>query len=313
MVGIHDLVGSHELLSADEAQRAAMEYISRGWAVTAGPGLDALGVCACRGGKRCRNPGKHAYKGWGNEERRTLTAEQAERYWSPKNSLWQNRPVDQVFIVPYLSGLIVADVDSMEAWDALPGAKPETLHQSSGSGRGGHYLYNFDWDISEGLPPTVAGKLGGGAGEIKFRGIITAAPSVHTSGGRYRWENWGTEIADAPEWIVTPPAKYGGVERDWDSIVNAGPEDEWTNLMFVADVSALDSFGDVRSSRPLVMFAIAASMAKWIAAGRINEEFVVDKLLQAGALNGSIDRYGEVELTRQIKNGIRTGMMEKRN
>lgn len=312
MVSVGDLLDpAHQTLGAEAAQRAAMEYIRRGWAVTAGPGLDADGVCACRARKKCRNPGKHAYKGWGNEERRTLSEGQAERYWSPTNGIWQEKPVDQVFIVPYLSGLIVADVDNMESWSHISD-RPETLSQKSGSGRGGHYLYKFDWDTSDPIPPLVAGKLPHGAGEVKFRGIIAAAPSVHKSGGRYEWENWGTEIADAPEWLTQPPVNASVMTTDWDTLMASDTSDRWVTMMFAADLGGLDSVGNARSSRPLVMFAAAAAMAKWITLGMITEDEVVDRLLAACEKNAAMDTYGSTELTRQIKNGIRAGMVEKR-
>lgn len=307
----------HDMLDAEEAQRAALKYLEMGWAVTAGPGLHVDGTCACKAGKRCRNPGKHAYAGWGNEERRTLTPNLAERYWSPSNAAWESKPVDQVFIVPYLSGLIVADVDRQEIWDVLEAedgkSTPETLFSHSGSGRGGHYLYKFDWDTTEKNPPIVAGKLPRGGGEIKFRGIIAAPPCPHKSGGRYMWGNWGTQIEEAPSWMTEEPTNRLDAIHDWDTIVDADKSDRWIKMMFTADVSGLSGFGSVKTSRPLAMFAIAASMAKWIAAGWITEDQVVDKLLDAAVSNGSMDDYGSVELTRQIKNGIRTGMMEKRS
>lgn len=310
------LGGEHELLDAEDAVHAAREYLRRGWAVTAGPGLDGAGVCACKLREKCRNPGKHAYAGWGNEERRTLSADQAERYWSPDNARWKDTVVDQVYIVPYLSGLIVADVDKQDVWDGLASEgfeTPETLFVRSGSGRGGHYLYRFEWDVSEKMPPQVAGKLPGGAGEVKFRGIIVAPPCPHKSGGRYTWVNWGTEIADAPEWMTRKPVKHGESSFDWGTIMGADKSNEWINLMFISDVSDLDSFARVRTSRPVALFAIAAGMAKWIAADYITEEEVIERLLASAGYNGALDEYGEVELTRQIKNGIQAGMMEKRD
>lgn len=305
-----------EVLSAEEASHAAQEYIQQGWAVWAGPGLGVDGICACRAKGRCRNPGKHAHKGWGNGERKSLSAEQAERYWSEKNKLWLEKPVDQVFILPYLSGLIVADVDNMDKWMELdPDQRPETLWQKSGSGRGGHFLYRFEWDTSEVTPPRVRGKLLNGAGEVKFRGIIAAAPSVHTDGGRYGWVNWGTEVAPAPKWMIEEPVKRDKLDADWDTIVGADlsdPSNFWMQQLFFSDYGAIQDFAEVKTSRPTVMVAIAASMAKWIASGVISREKVVDELLQASEYNGAMEDYGAVELTRQINNGIDLGMLESR-
>lgn len=311
--------GAHEMLSAEEAQRAALEYISRGWAVTAGPGLDALGICSCGQKGRCRNPGKHAYAGWGNDSRRTLTAEEAEKYWSPDNAHWNDRPIDQVFIVPYLSGLCVADVDNMDKWLALDSEmRPETVFQRSGSGRGGHFLYRLDWDRSEAEPPRLPGKLPGGAGEIKFRGVIVAAPSVHPSGGRYRWdpETWGLDIPEVPQSLITRHEREAVSHTTWDSIMDADrstlPAGNWINILWIEANDGFRAAAEATTARPVVLFAVAASMAVWITAGWITEDEVVDRLLDAAATNGALSDYGEDELKRQIRNGIDAGKSEKR-
>lgn len=317
MVELGDLEGfpdEQQVLTAESAQRAALMYISRGWAVTAGPGIDSAGHCACSLREKCRNTGKHAYKGWGNDTRRTLTADQAERYWSPTNGRWKETPVDQVFIVAYLSGLVVADVDNEVVWAALdPSDRPETLTQQSGSGRGGHRLYNYEWDTTQKVPPLMPGKLKRGAGEVKFRGIIAAAPSVHPSGGRYTWLNWGAPIVDAPPSLITRDERVGEVTYDWDTIVNADLTDYWINLMYLGELSSIEKVGRAVTSRPLVIFAVAASMAKWIAAGKIDEDEVVSRMLEAADKNGSIDTYGTADIERQIRNGVRAGMIEKRS
>ena len=303
----------HEVLSVEEACRAAREYISRGWGVTTGPGLDSAGVCSCGAGKRCRNPGKHAHSGWGNETRRVMTDDQAVRFFSKDNARWKDRPVDQVFIVPYLSGLVVADVDNEAAWMALDEEdRPETLTQASGSGRGGHRLYSYDWDINDAVTPSLPGRLSGGAGEVKFRGIIAAAPSMHPTGGRYRWTNWGTPIAPAPKSLIERDVSLDRTPYDWAKIDEADKADAWTQMLFRADRVGLYSAADAKSARPLVLFAVAASMGVWIANGWISEDEVLTELLLAAGKNGALDVYGEVELTRQIKNGIQAGIRERR-
>lgn len=309
-----ETVEAHELLTPAEAQYAALTYISRGWAVWAGPGLDADGVCACVARKRCRNPGKHARSGWGNDTRKSLTYEQAERWWSPDNARWNTEIVDQVFIVPYLSGLVVADVDDMDLWLSLDEKdRPETLWQKSGSGRGGHYLYKFEWDMEQKQPPTLPGRLLKKAGEVKFRGIICGAPSVHRGGGRYLWQNWGAEIAPAPDSLLVRDKTSSPSSADWDKIVESRPGKEfWSDMLFINDRGSLTSAGRAMTARPTVIFAVAASMAKWIEATFITEEEVIERLLAAAEENGAMETYGSEELIRQIKNGIETGKREQR-
>jgi hypothetical protein len=304
-VNAAELLGpQHEVLSPGEAQYAALTYIDRGWAVTAGPGLDSGGNCSCHLKAKCTNAGKHAHAGWGNEKRRTLSYDEARIYWSPGNELWQTQPVDQVFIVPYLSGLVVADVDNETAWLGLAESeRPETLTQMSGSRRGPHLIYKFEWDL-DGDPPALRNGLKNNAGEIKFRGIIGAAPDVHKSGGRYEWVNWGHEVAPAPEWMTA--------KRDtssWDQAID--PEllsGFWGDVMFQADKGDLVRVGRSKTRRPLVIFAAAAKMAKWVMCGRITEDEVVDLLLEAGHANKAVADYGEHDIERQIRNGIKAGM-----
>jgi hypothetical protein len=312
---VGDILGpgaEHPLLGVEEAHRAASEYLRQGWAVTAGPGLNSAGECTCGQRGACMNPGKHAYGGWGNDKRKTMNQSQVDAYWTPGNARWREKPVDQVFIVPYLSGLIVADVDKMDVWMAMEEKyRPETLFQKSGSGRGGHFIYSFDWDMTKKTPPRVAGKLPGNAGEIKFRGIIAAAPDVHPSGGRYRWENWGRLVEPAPSWMLQAPEYSGGSGATSDTLEGADLSSTWIAALFGEDRGNMDSVGRAKYSRPLVMFAVAASMAKWIDVGFITEDAVIERLLSMSEKNGALDKYGAVELTRQIKNGIRAGRVEK--
>jgi hypothetical protein len=298
----------HEVLTVEDAHRAATKYLEMGWAVTAGPGVDVAGVCACHLGAKCRNAGKHAHKGWNNEQRKTLNQSQIDKWWSDKNPLWDSRPVDQVFIVPYLSGLVVMDVDRMDEWEALDAElRPETLWVSSGSGRGGHYLYRFTWDTDEAHPPTLPGKIRGGSGEIKFRGIIAAPPSVHRNGGRYRWQNWGTEIADCPEGLLVSFAseRYGTVDNS--KIAPPDGKNGWLEVMYKHQLGEIRALADVTTSRPVSLFPIAASCSAWIDAGWITEEEIIGRLMKSCEANGLVRDYGESDILRQIKNGLEAG------
>lgn len=306
MIKLDDILGEpRPVLRPEEAQYAALTYLDLGWAVTAGPGLDEAGNCSCYKGLACgKNAGKHAHGKWGNDKRWTLSRADAERYWSPKNDLWETQPVDQVFIVPYLSGLVVADVDNMDAWLRLPESdRPATLFQRSGSGRGGHFLYRFEWDTSKKEPPQLKARLQNGAGEIKFRGIIAAAPDPHESGGRYAWENWGTKIEDAPAWLLERRST-----DPWDGIV----DDEmlkgfWGDALFKLDMHEIERLGELRhgAGRPVVLFAVAARMMRWVRAGRLTEQDIVDRLMQAARENGAARDYGAEDIERQIRNGLR--------
>lgn len=299
-----------ELLSVEAAHRAASMYLSLGWAVTAGPGVDATGVCACHLGTRCRNAGKHAHKGWNNDKRITLTQSQVDRWWSVDNPMWKSQPVDQVFIVPYLSGLVVMDVDRMDAWEALSEElRPKTLWASSGSGRGGHFFYKFEWDTDEMIPPTIPGKIKGGAGEVKFRGIIAAPPSVHRNGGRYTWQNWGVEVEELPEaHLLSDTLRADGRSAvDRTLVAPRGGGNNWLELDFYRQMGEIRDLANVRTSRPVSLFPIAASSAVWIDSGWVSEEEIIDRLMKSCEENGLLQDYGESDILRQIKNGLDAG------
>lgn len=77
------------------------------------------------------------------------------------------------------------------------GPLPETLTQTSGSG-GKHYLFTSPIGIF------IKNRAGfyPGLDTRAFGGYIVAAPSIHPDGTEYTWDNWGTEIAPAPEWLI---------------------------------------------------------------------------------------------------------------
>lgn len=315
-----DAGGLRAVLRPSEARAWAEVYLASGWAVTAGPGLNESGVCSCRQGSACRTPGKHAHPGWGEGKngkpgRKVMSLDSVQSYWADDNALWSTRAVDQLFVVPYLSSLVVADVDNMDAWHKVVEERqvPETLWQKSGSGRGGHFLFHFDWGLREGAAlPRIPGKLPGGAGEIKWRGIIAAAPSVHNSGGRYEWVNWGTPVAHAPAWMVEK--SVGGSTADvlfnrgdFPSSFAEARGNIFLQGMFTQDVGSVRGLGRVLTGRPVALYPAVLRMAKWIDAGWIGEDEVVGLVLQACDENGLLADSGEDEIMRQINNALDAG------
>ena len=78
------------------------------------------------------------------------------------------------------------------------GGLPETLTATTGSG-GAHVWYA--------APKVTVGKLGAGIDVKTERGYLVAAPSVHASGGVYRWTS-EAPIVEAPRWLqnlLAPP------------------------------------------------------------------------------------------------------------
>ncbi len=168
----------------------ALEYRARGWAPLALHSPTENG-CTC-GKPDCRNPGKHPRLGhWP----RFKPSEATIQKW------WTGWPTANVGILAGLSGLLVIDVDerhggSLSLLEELTGALPTTPIAQSGRGNGGHVFFKA---------PTVPvgnsrGQLPSGFDIRGKRGLLVAAPSVHATGGRYRWlvSPDETEVAAAP-------------------------------------------------------------------------------------------------------------------
>lgn len=99
--------------------------------------------------------------------------------------------------------LCVIDVDDEAQVEGL-GQLPPTLTARTGSGRGFHYVYRLE-------PWMSATRIGDRTGivpkvDIRCLGQIVVAPSVHPSGGRYRW-------IDVREPAMLPAALYERIVR----------------------------------------------------------------------------------------------------
>jgi hypothetical protein len=77
------------------------------------------------------------------------------------------------------AGLCAIDIDPRNGSTKTPGDFPATLTARTGGG-GWHLIYKAPEGVA--LP----GKLEAGV-DIKWRGYIIVAPSMHPSGGRYEW------------------------------------------------------------------------------------------------------------------------------
>jgi hypothetical protein len=112
-------------------------------------------------------------------------------------SWWQRWPQANIGINCRKSGLLVIDVDprnggddSMyeleEEWDELP------MGPSATTGGGGMHFFFKHPDCD------VVGKLAPGV-DLKSRGYILAAPSIHPSGQPYEWDSHPDDWEELPE------------------------------------------------------------------------------------------------------------------
>lgn len=135
------------------------------------------GICACPRGADCISPGKHpAIDGWqtsGSTDMMVL------RDWFAADR-------HNIGVVCGSSNIVVVDVDprngGRETFDALVGDHgplPETVTADSGGG-GTHYLFRRPHGDLE-------SKLGKGVDLLRDSRQFLVEPSVHPSGGMYRW------------------------------------------------------------------------------------------------------------------------------
>jgi hypothetical protein len=122
---------------------------------------------------------------------------------------WKKWPLANVCVVTgSISGVFVVEADTMKghgvdgianlkALEQTHSALPKTLTALSPSGSTHYY---FKW------PPGITircsnGKIAKGVDIKADFGMVVAPPSKRPD-GQYNWLNWGTPIADAPQWLI---------------------------------------------------------------------------------------------------------------
>lgn len=121
---------------------------------------------------------------------------------------WGQRPDANIGVRLGAAGLVAVDIDPRNDGDLsnLPQPVPDTLTADTGGG-GLHLIYKIPAGRS-----VRPGKLAQGVDVKRGNAYIVIAPSVHPSGGAYRWRIWEPltgeipEIADAPAWLLQPLA-----------------------------------------------------------------------------------------------------------
>ncbi|MFJ8081995.1 bifunctional DNA primase/polymerase [Streptomyces sp. NPDC096205] len=111
---------------------------------------------------------------------------------------WREEPDANIGAPCKLNGWAVIDIDprnggreSLQRLEKRVGVLPGTTTQLTG-GDGLHILYRSpDFDLPGLLGPGI---------DFKHNGYILLAPSVHSSGSRYRWAGDGTYMAPEVDW-----------------------------------------------------------------------------------------------------------------
>lgn len=205
----------------NELIEAALAYARRGWRVMPlhhNSMENGVAICSCPRRQECTSRAKHPlFNGW----RKVATTDEAQlRAW------WRWKPLANVGIL--MGGVtctLAMDIDGDEGRASLAtlegehGALPATLTQSTGRAGGGeHRLFVIDQLFSDWIRNRQ--KVAPG---IDFRtegGFIVGAPSLHSSGSRYRWHDPAQAIAMLPEWLF----KFAISHRERQKTFSPGDE-----------------------------------------------------------------------------------------
>lgn len=190
---------------------AALQYAGIGWRVLPLYGIvdyDDRWGCECRKGIGCPSPGKHPRIGeWTKQA--SAEARQVEQWW-------KDYPLSNVGIATGQdSGIVVLDIDpksggkeSMDAIVATHGKLEKGLIVQTGSG-GWHYYFQHPGGYHGNLQGSGTAPSPLGAG-LDFRGdggLVVAPPSIHASGGSYRWLS-RESLPALPGWLEAKLAEH---------------------------------------------------------------------------------------------------------
>jgi Bifunctional DNA primase/polymerase, N-terminal len=288
--------------------RAALTYAAMGWQVV--PlnypiiGEDGTVSCSCQRGTDCASPGKHPWVKW--RDAGGSTDPGLISWW------YRKHPLSNVGILtgPSRSGLFVIDIDPDHGGEGTITAVQtahgplDTLTAITGSG-GRHLLFRYpDEGAKQG-----AGDLGPGVDTRSDGGLIVAAPSLHASGRRYRWHNWGVAPADLPAWVADalkpkpppPPPKFPPR--------NTGRGSRYAEVALERSLNDLRGLADAIGIRNQSLNKTAWALGRLVGAGLISADRVGHELLTA-ALDIGLHQ-SEAEAT--IASGLRSGATQPKD
>lgn len=187
-------------------QDYALNYVKQGFAVIPLHYPTDYG-CSC-GKKECTSPAKHPFHKFAPNGAHSATRNEQSLYdWYgsiPSLNVGLSCGVD--------SDLIVLDVDiahgGRESLNALRQkygsdfTKTRTVITGSG---GGHFYFRANGKVIK----NSAGRLGAGLDVRGEGGYVVAPPSVHISGGAYRFHDENAPLLEAPDWLMPESLTIG--------------------------------------------------------------------------------------------------------
>lgn len=196
-------------MQQEDIYKQAVEYVTMGWYVFPLHSVDENLHCTC-GNPTCGDAGKHPRVARGLKEASRDLAKVEE--WFGKDA----PPANIGVVTGEISGITVLDIDvgegkfGAESWaEAIKDhGEPDTLMSETGSG-GMHVIFAYNSALK-----TASNVLGKGVDCRNDGGYIVAAPSLHRSGGQYKWLNWGTKLATLPAHLSRRKETRGRPKRD---------------------------------------------------------------------------------------------------
>jgi hypothetical protein len=277
--------------------RAALQYVSRRWAVFPCH-TPSFEDCSC-GRRGCMSAGKHPRTRNGVHDATTDRATVAGwwRRWPRANiAVATGRP----------SGAVVVDIDSRhggrEVWRTLTASRPPIEVPVVATGTGWHL-----WFAHPHRPiPNSAGRLGAGIDIRGDGGYVIAPPSLHPSGRRYRWQRPpGAQLPVLPLWLeeaCRPPI----VEHGEPVPLRAGL-DAWARAALRGETDQVSHA--IEGTRNVTLNRAAFRLGQLTAGGILDEACVADVLL-AAALGAGLEHH---EATATIRSGLSAGHAHPRH
>jgi predicted P-loop ATPase len=248
--------------------------------------VEALGcrLLPCGAGTK-----KARLKDWPNKA--STDPAQIEKWFGGRS---QSNPA---VVAGFESGFFILDVDpkhggaeTLAAWVEKHGPLPETLTLKTPSG--GRHLY-FRWPNGGGI-----GNRGHVDAGIDIRGeggYALIPPAVMADGTLYEWANWGTPLADAPQWLLVlirrhpqtkapPPGPAPLQPHGW------GDKDREERVAKAAlDSICSEIVNAANGEQDNTLNGGAYRIGRWVQRGHLPESYASERLIHAGLTMTSHD------------------------
>jgi hypothetical protein len=282
---------------------AALRLALRGWPMLACH-YPIDGRCSC-GETMCASPGKHPVSRHGLHDATTHSGVIAS-WW---RDLRYANPAVRTGARPAGAGIVVVDIDPDHGGDAslaellaAHGPLPATLEVITGGG--GRHLY---FTCAGRSIPNSAGRLGPGLDIRGEGGYVLVPPSVHASGGRYRWVE--RPVGALPDWLADLAQPHereprGRMEPLARPVHQPGA---WAAAALAAEVANVRNATEGTRNHTLNRAAFA--LGQLVGGGRLDPGDVVALLTDAALAAG----LTAAETRATIASGLRAGIPQPRH